>query len=382
MSALFSPISLGGMNLANRIVVSPMCQYQCIGPDNKGDGVMHDWHLMHLGQFAMGAAGLVFTEATHVSAIGRITPYCAGLYTDAQEAAMKRIVDFCKTYGVAKIGVQLAHAGRKASCHPPLRGGKPMDEEDGAWVTVGPSAHPYDPTWPVPEALDTIGMAQIKKEFVQAAERCVRIGVDVLEMHAAHGYLLNQFLSPLSNHREDAYGGSLENRMRFPLEVFEAMRAATPADLPIGVRVSAIDWVDGGATIEDTIVFAQALKERGCDFMDVSTAGLDSRQRITVGPGYQVPFAEAVKKAVDMPVMAVGMITEPEQAEEIVASEKADFVMLARGAMYDPRWAWHAAHKLGVETDYPDQYTRCIPQKWPEAFGLTREPRVTTDQRS
>ena len=377
MSQLFSSIALRNVTFNNRIVVSPMCQYAC-----DGDGAMHDWHLMNLGQYAMGAAGLVFTEAVHVSAIGRITPRCAGLWNDEQEAAMKRVVDFCHLYGVAKIGVQLAHAGRKASCHTPNDGAQPLAEDEGAWLTVAPSAVPYDPAWPVPHALDRVGMDQIKQEFVEAAERAARIGVDVLELHGGHGYLLNQFFSPLSNQRDDDYGGTLEKRLTFPLEVFEALRAVWPAGRPLGIRISAVDWVDGGSTVEDTIHYARALQELGCDFIDITTAGLDSRQEIRVGKGYQVPMAAAVKQAVDMPVMAVGMINDPHQAEEIVASGKADFVMLARGMMYDPRWAWHAAQALGVETEYAVQYRRCRPSRWPEAFGLTKEPRVTRDQRA
>jgi len=377
MSQLFSPITLRGVTLNNRIVVSPMCQYLC-----NNDGVMHDWHLMHLGQFAMGAAGLVFTEATHVSAIGRISHRCAGLWNDEQEAAMKRVVDFCNEYGVAKMGIQLAHAGRKASTHTPNNGGQPLTDEEGAWLTVAPSPVPYDPSWHVPQQLDRAGMDQVKQEFVDATQRAARIGIDVAELHGGHGYLLNQFFSPLSNQRDDEYGGSLENRLKFPLEVFEAVRAVWPEDRPLGVRISAIDWVDGGTTVEDTITYAKALQDLGCDYVDITTAGLDSRQAITVGKGYQVPMAHSVREAVDMPVMAVGMINDPQQAEDIIASGKADFVMSARGMMYDPRWAWHAAHELGVETEYADQYRRARPSRWPEAFGLVKEGRVTRDQRA
>ncbi len=358
MSALFSPIKLRDLALSNRVVVSPMCQYVA------RDGCMHDWHLMHLGQFAMGAAGLVFTEAVHVSAVGRITAGCAGLWTDEQEAAMARIVDFCRTWGVARMGVQLAHAGRKASCHVPLDGGRPLAPEEGAWQTVAPSPVPYAEDWPVPEALETSGMAKVKAEFVSAAERCLRLGVDTMELHAGHGYLLNQFFSPLSNHRTDMYGGSLENRTRFPLEIFDAVRAVWPENRPLGIRVSAVDWVEGGSTLDDTIAFSQALEARGCDYIDITSGGVDARQRIKTGPGYQVGFARAVRQAVGIPVMAVGMITDAEQAEAVIAGGDADFVMLARGMMDDPRWAWHAARTLGAETDYPDQYVRCRPDYW------------------
>lgn len=363
MSQLFSPIRLRALELPNRIVVSPMCQYAA------DEGRMQDWHLMHLGQFAMGAAGLVFTEATHVSPEGRITLRCAGLWNDAQEAEMRRIFDFCRSWGVAKLGVQLAHAGRKASCTTQLQGNNSLTEAEGAWQTVAPSALPYRDDWHIPAALDRAGMDKVRDDFVAATERCLRLGVDVLELHGGHGYLLNQFFSPLSNRRDDDYGGSLEKRLRFPLEVFEAVRRAWPEDRPLGMRISAVDWVEGGTTIEDTIAFARALEDLGCDFVDITSGGIDPRQKIEVGPGYQVGLAAAVKREVEMPVMAVGMITGAQQAEAVIAEGQADFVMLARGMMYDPRWAWHAARELGAETAYPDQYVRCIPQRWPQAFG-------------
>jgi len=325
---------------------------------------MDDWHLMHLGQFAMGAAGLVFTEATHVSAEGRISPKCAGLWNDAQETSIKRVVDFCHAYGVAALGIQLAHAGRKASTHPPLDGGAPLRPEEGAWPTLAPSAVGFAPDWPVPQELDRAGMDKIKAEFVDAAKRCIRIGFDTIELHAGHGYLLNQFFSPLSNQRSDEYGGSVENRIKYPLEVFEAMRSVWPEDKPLGIRITAFDWVEGGTTVEDTIVFSKALEALGCDYIDITSGGVDHRQKITIGPGYQVGFAREVKKAVDIPVMAVGMITEAQQAEDIVARGDADFVMLARGMMDDPRWAWHAAAELGAKADYPPQYRRCSPEFW------------------
>ena len=376
MSQLFSPFTLRSLTLENRVVVSPMCQYIC-----NGDGQMHDWHLMHLGQLAMGGAGLLFTEATHVSAVGRISPRCAGLWNDAQEAAMKRVLDFCKAHGVAKTAIQLAHAGRKASTRPPNQGGQPLTGAEGRWTALGPSPIPYAPDWPNPEVLDRTGMNEIKAEFVAATERAARLGLDLLELHSGHGYLLHQFFSPLSNQRQDEYGGSLEKRLKYPLEVFDAVRSAWPAERPLGVRISAVDWVEGGTTLEDTISYTTALKELGCDFVDITSAGLDSRQRISLGKGYQVPFASAVKKAVNLPVMAVGMIIEPQQAEAIIAAGHADFVMLARGMMYNPRWAWHAAHELDAEVAYPAQYARCSPKRWPEAFDLIKEPRIASDQR-
>jgi 2,4-dienoyl-CoA reductase-like NADH-dependent reductase (Old Yellow Enzyme family) len=358
-AALFAPIALRGLTPANRIVVSSMCQY------NAEAGSANDWHLMHLGQFALGAAGLVMTEATHVSEVGRITHRCLGLWSDANEQALARVVGFCRRYGVAALGIQLAHAGRKGSVHPPIDGGQPLAEGEQPWTTLAPSALPYADGWHTPAALDAAGLAAVRQQFVAAAERARRIGFDLLELHAAHGYLLHQFLSPISNRRSDGYGGDLERRMRFPLEVFEAVRRVWPADKPIGVRVSATDWVEGGWTVEETVAFARALKALGCDFVDVSSGGLDPRQQIPLGPGYQVAFSERVRREAEIPTVAVGMITEPQQAEAIVASGQADLVALARGIMYDPRFAWHAAAALGAETAYPKMYSRCAPEAWP-----------------
>ena len=306
---LFSPLALRQLTLANRIVVSPMCQYSSV------EGAANDWHLMHLGQFAMGAAGLVFAEATHVSAEGRISPKCLGLYDDAQEAALARVIAFCHREGIAGMGLQLGHAGRKASTHPPQQGGQALAANQGAWATVGPSALPYAPDWHVPRALDQGEIGDIKTQFVTATLRAKRIGFDLLELHAAHGYLLHQFLSPISNRRDDGYGGNLEGRMRLPLEIFEAMRQAWPADKPLGVRVSATDWVEGGWTLEETVVLARELQALGCDFIDVSSGGLDPRQEIPIGPGYQVPLAARIRAETDLITMAVGMITEAAQAE-------------------------------------------------------------------
>jgi len=357
-SALFSPIELRGLRLSNRIVVSPMCQYMSV------DGSASDWHLMHLGQFAMGAAGLVITEATHVSAIGRISRRCLGLYSDKNESTIKHVVDFCRRHGVAKLGIQLAHAGRKGSAHTPFEGGKALAPDEGAWTTVAPSALPYGPGWHVPQALTKEGMREVKQQFVDAARRAERIGFDLVELHAAHGYLLHEFLSPISNQRNDEYGGSLENRMRFPLEVFDAVRAVWPRERPLGARVSATDWIDGGWTPEETVLFAKAMKARGCDFFDVSSGALDPRQQIPMAPGYNVAFAEKVRKESGIAVMSVGMITRPRQAEDIVASGKADLVAIARAMMDDPRWAWHAARELGAETPYAPNYVRCSPAVW------------------
>jgi 2,4-dienoyl-CoA reductase-like NADH-dependent reductase (Old Yellow Enzyme family) len=361
-SALFSPLELRSLTLNNRIAVSSMCQY-CA--DN---GSAVDWHLMHLGQFAMGAAGLVMTEATAVSAGGRITPKCLGLYSDENEAALKRVIDFCREYGVAPMGIQLAHAGRKGSAQVPSDGGLSLAPDQSPWTALAPSALPFGPDWHVPLALNREGLAAVKAEFVAAAQRAARIGFDLAELHSAHGYLLHQFLSPLSNQRNDEYGGKLENRMRFPLEVFEAVRAVWPEDKPLGTRISATDWIDGGWTLEESVVFARALKSLGCDFIDVSSGALDPRQKVPLGPGYQVPFSARIRQQAEIPTWTVGMITKAHQAEEIIASGKADIVALARGMMYDPRWAWHAAEELGVDTEYSRMYGRCAPAQWPEVF--------------
>ncbi len=359
MSAqLLTPFTMRSLTLPDRIVVSPMCQYMA------NDGSANDWHLMHLGQFAMGAGGLVITEATHVSAAGRITPRCLGLYSDDNEKALKHVIDFCRRLGVAQLGIQLAHAGRTASTPPPFDGGKPLTPEEGAWTTLAPSALSFAPDWHVPKALDAAGMAQVKQQFVDATKRAQRIGFDLIEMHAAHGYLMHEFLSPISNQRTDQYGGSTENRMRFPLEVFDAMRAAWPQDKPLGVRVSATDWVDGGLVPEEIVAFAKALKQRGCDFIDASSGQNDPRQKIPFAPGYNVPFAEKIRKEAGIPTMAVGMITKPAQAEEIVSGGKADLIAIARAAMDDPRWAWHAARELGGEVPYAPNYVRCSPAVW------------------
>jgi 2,4-dienoyl-CoA reductase-like NADH-dependent reductase (Old Yellow Enzyme family) len=361
-SALFSPLQLGDLTLDNRIVVSPMCQYAAT------DGVAEDWHLMNLGQYAMGAAGLVFAEATAVTPQGRISPKCLSLHNDACENGLKRVVDFCKQYGVSKIGIQLAHAGRKASTHPPSGGGKPLQDDEGAWPTIAPSALPYDSDWHVPHALSLDDIAELRQHFLDAATRSLRIGFDVIELHGGHGYLLHQFMSPISNRRDDQYGGSLENRIRLPLEIMADLRALVPSGYPLGIRISATDWVDGGWTPDETVVLCQRMKEIGCDYVDITSGALDPRQKIPLGPGYQVPFAEQVKREAEITTMTVGMIRDPHLAEKIVSGGQADLIALARGMMYDPRWAWHAAITLGAETPYAPQYARANPRAWPLAF--------------
>ena len=354
-NTLFSQISLRGLTVNNRIVVSPMCQYAA------ENGSASDWHLMHLGQFAMGAGGLLMTEATHVSPVGRISPRCLGLYCDENERTIRHVIDFCRAYGVVAIGTQLAHAGRKASTRPPLDGGGSLGMGEGGWQTVAPSALPYA-DWHTPSELDQAGLDLVKAQFVEATVRADRIGFDLIEVHGAHGYLIHQFCSPLSNQRRDEYGGSLDNRIRFPLEVFEAMRAVWPTDKPMGMRITAKDWVDGGWDMDDCVYFANALKSLGCDFVDVSSGGVDPRQKIEVGPGYQVPFSERIRQDTGLHTWAVGMITEPQQADDIIASGKADMVALARAMMADPRWAWHAANSLGVDTPWSKMYLRAHPR--------------------
>ena len=351
-SMLFSPITLAGLDLPNRIAVAPMCQYSA------DEGTMNDWHLVNLGQFAMSGPGLVIIEATGVEPAGRITPGCVGLYSDANEAAMKRVVDFCKSVGDSKIAVQLAHAGRKASAERPWEGGNALKE--GAWQTYGPSALAFADGWHVPEALDDAGLARVKDAFVAAAKRAVRLGIDAIELHAAHGYLLHQFLSPISNQRSDKYGGSLENRMRFPLELFDAVKAVVPADMPVLVRVSASDWVDGGWHVDGTIAFAKALEASGCAAMHVSSGGNSLAQKLEIGYGYQTDLAKQIRDAVDMPVIAVGMITEPLQAETIIRTGQADMVALAREFLRDPHWTWRAAKALRSTSSVPNQYARAV----------------------
>jgi 2,4-dienoyl-CoA reductase-like NADH-dependent reductase (Old Yellow Enzyme family) len=361
-SALFSPIKLRGLELANRIVVSPMCQY------NSDNGTANDWHLMHLGQFSLGAGALVMTESTHVTPEGRISLKCAGMYSDENEAAMKRVIDFCRKYGVAKLGLQLGHAGRKGSTHPPAAGGKPLKPEEGAWETIAPSALPYAPGWHTPRAMTKTDIERVRNAFADSVKRALRIGYDLIEMHAGHGYLGHEFLSPLSNQRTDEYGGRLENRMRFPLETFAAMRAAWPSDKPMGVRISATDWVEGGWNPDESVVFAKELKKLGCDYVDCSSGALDPRQQLPLAPGYNVPFAERIRREASIPTITVGLITSARQCEEIVASGKADFVCLARGAMWNPRFAWHAAEELGAEAPYAPKYMACHPKLRPQVF--------------
>jgi 2,4-dienoyl-CoA reductase-like NADH-dependent reductase (Old Yellow Enzyme family) len=363
VSHLFSPLSLGPITLPNRIAVSPMCQYSA------NDGSASDWHLQHLMQFAIGRAGMIVLEATGVERAGRISHGCLGLYSDANEAALARVLDPARRIAAPGtcFAIQLAHAGRKASCQAPFQGGRPLSRGEDPWPTVAPSAVPFADGWHVPEALDAKGLERVVAAFVRAAERAVRLGFDAIELHGAHGYLLHEFLSPFSNKRNDNYGGSAENRMRFPLEVVRAVRAVVPRTIALGARITGSDWAEGGLTVEDAIVFAKALKGIGADYVCVSSGGNVSTAKIPLGPGYQVPFAAKVKAATGIATRAVGLIATPEQAEAIVADGQADFVALARAFLDDARWVWHAAERLGAEISYPPQYARVSRAIWPGA---------------
>lgn len=366
MSSLFSPCTFGPLSLKNRIVIAPMCQYSAV------EGAATDWHRVHLGHLALSGAALLIIEATAVEAVGRITHGCLGLWSDATEAALKSALHTVRAHSPMPIAIQLGHAGRKASSHVPWQGGMLIPPQQGGWRPLAPSALPHLEGEAPPEALDEAGLQRIVAAFADAARRAHRLGLDAIELHGAHGYLLHQFLSPLANRRDDAYGGSLANRMRFPLEVFDAVREAFPAERPVWVRVSATDWVDGGWDPDSTVAFAKALVARGCAAVHVSSGGVSPRQAIPLGPGYQVPFAQRVKAEVGVPVIAVGLITEPEQAEAIVAGGQADAVALARAMLYDPRWPWHAAAKLGAQVQAPPQYWRAQPREHKDLFAQAR----------
>ena len=363
MPALLQPLKIGELELENRIVIAPMCQYSAT------DGNAGDWHLIHLGHLALSGAALLIIEATAVTAEGRITPTDLGLYSDANEAALASVLAAVRAQSDIKIGMQLGHAGRKASSRAPWDGGQQIASTDAdGWVAVAPSAVPHSAGEEAPHALDAAGRARVRDAFALAAVRAARLGLEAIEIHAAHGYLLHQFLSPLANRRTDDYGGSLENRMRFPLEVFDAVRAAFPSGRPVWVRLSATDWVDGGWDVDSSVAFARALKARGCAAIHVSTGGVSPQQKIALASGYQVPHAARIKAEVGLPTIAVGLITDPEQAEAVVASGEADAVALARAMLYDPRWPWHAAAKLGAKVKAPKQYWRSQPREYKDLF--------------
>jgi len=354
-SRLFSPFTLRGLTLPNRIVVSPMAQYS----GTTGNEAM-DWHLMHYGNFSVSGAGLMFFEATAVEPRGRVGRFDLGLWNDAQQESIARVIAFCREHGRAKIAMQLAHSGRKGSTAPPWLGGKYIGPEEGGWHPISPGDIAF-PGRPAPRMLDQAGLSEIKEFFVRATRRAEALGVDLIELHSAHGYLLHSFLSPLSNNRNDEYGGDITGRMRFPLEVFAAMRAAWPEHKPLGVRVSATDWIEGGWTLQDSVVFAQELKKLGCDFICASSGGSSPDQQIDLGPGYQVPMARRIREDAGIPTIAVGLINEPAQADQALRDGAADLIAIGRGMSYNPRWAWHAAEALREQATFPPQYARSHP---------------------
>jgi 2,4-dienoyl-CoA reductase-like NADH-dependent reductase (Old Yellow Enzyme family) len=360
-SALFSPYKINGLELANRIVIAPMCQYSA------DDGVPAPWHMTHLGMLANSGAALVFVEATGVERIGRITHGCTGLYSDTAEDAFRTVIAHCKRIGKSKFGIQLGHAGRKASSARPWEGGVGLKPNEDPWPTIGPSALAPGAAWPAARAMDEGDMNRVRDAFVDAAKRSLRIGFEAIQLHMAHGYLLHSFVSPLSNKRNDAYGGSLEGRLKFPVEVVRAVRAAVPKDFALGARISAVDWAEGGLTGDDSVVWVKAMKEAGLDFVDISSGGINADVRTPTTPGYNVPTAEQIKRETGLPTSVVGLIATPQQAEEIIASGKADQIALGRAMLDDPHWGWMAARELGAEVERPNQYLRAAPKLWPGA---------------
>ena len=355
-SILFSPLPLGGLVLPNRIAIAPMCQYSA------DDGCMNDWHLAHLSTLAGSGAGLLVVEATAVTREGRISHGCVGLYNDHNEAALRRVVDACRRIGRNPIGLQLAHSGRKGSAQAPWLGGKALGPAESPWRAEAPSAIPYADGWHAPHELSAAEIRGLVDAFAAAAKRALAVGFDLVEMHAAHGYLLHEFLSPLSNRRTDAYG---TDRTKFPLEVAHALRDAWPRDRALGARITGSDWAEGGLGPDDAVAFAKALKQIGFDYACVSSAGLVPQQRLKAEPGYNVPFAARVKKEAGIVACVGGMVVDPSHAESILASGAADQISIARAFLDNPRWAWHAAERLGAKLDYPVQYARAHPSVWP-----------------
>jgi 2,4-dienoyl-CoA reductase-like NADH-dependent reductase (Old Yellow Enzyme family) len=366
MSLLFTPYTLnsprGALTLANRSVVAPMCQYSTV------EGCASDWHLSHWGQLFNSGAALVTIEATAVLPEGRITPHCLGLWDERTASALRSTLHRARALAPhTTVCIQLAHAGRKASSAPPWNGGQLLRADQGGWTPEGPSAIAQLPQEPAPREMSPSDLVRVRNAFVTAAQRADAMGIEAIELHAAHGYLLHQFLSPLSNQRADAYGGSLENRMRFPLEVFAAVREAFPGVL--GLRISATDWVDGGWDCEQSVKFALRLKAQGCDFIHVSSGGLSAQQKISIGPGYQLAFARQIRQATGLPTVAVGLITEPQQAEDLLQAGDADLVAMARAFLYQPHWTWQAAATLGGTVVANPVYWRCLPRAAQSIFG-------------
>lgn len=355
MSQLFTEVTIGDVALDNRIVIAPMCQYSA------EEGKATAWHRIHLGNLALSGAGLLIIEATAVESQGRISPQDLGLWDDETEQALRVVLEDIRQYSPVKIGIQLGHAGRKASVSAPWLGGKQLSPQEGGWQTISASALAHDPAERPPLEMTKQDLARVKQAFVDSALRAVALGIEVIEIHAAHGYLLHQFLSPLSNQRSDEYGGSLENRLRFTQEVFSAVREAVPASVVVGIRISATDWVEGGWDLEQSVVLTKKIEALGGAYVHVSSGGLSPLQSIKVTAGYQVPFAKALRQQTRMPVIAVGLITEPQHAEAILQQGEADLIALARGALYDPRWPWHAAAALHGAVHIAPQYRRAEP---------------------
>jgi 2,4-dienoyl-CoA reductase-like NADH-dependent reductase (Old Yellow Enzyme family) len=365
-SQLFSPLRLGDLELANRIVVSPMCQYSA------NDGCASDWHLTHLGMLANSGAALVVVEATHVERHGRITHGCLGLYSDACEATLHRVIDHCRHIGTARLGIQIAHSGRKGSSQRPWEGGQALRDGDDPWPTIAPSAIPFGPDWHVPRAMTRDDMTRVREAFVAATRRALRIGFDLIELHMAHGYLLHSFMSPVANKRNDEYGGPREARLRFPLEVASAVREVVPAGIPLGARITGSDWLEDGLDADDAVACARALKEVGFDFICVSSGGATASARNPTTPAYNAPLAEKVRREAGIAARAVGLIVAPKQAEALIAEGKADMVALARAILDDPHWGWHAAQELGADVARPPQYQRAGPKLWTGAAMSAR----------
>jgi NADPH2 dehydrogenase len=361
MSALFSPIKLAGLELPNRLVVSPMCQYSA------DDGSATDWHMMHLGMLANSGAALVVVEATAVERRGRITHGCLGLYSDDNELALGRVIAQCRRRGTAKFGIQIAHAGRKASAQLPWGGGQALKAGQDPWPTIGPSAVPAGADWHTPAAMTEADMATVREAFLNSVGRALRIGFDAIELHMAHGYLFHSFMSPISNQRKDGFGGSMENRLKFPLEVARAARAIVPKNVPLGARITGSDWREGGLTGDDAVTIGKALKGAGIDFICVSSCGVTLDTRNPTTDGYNVALAERVKKEVGIASRAVGLIFTPQQAEDIITKGQADQIAMARAFLDDPHWAWHAAKALNAEVPRPQQYMRVGPKLWAPA---------------
>ncbi len=355
-SKLFTPYPLRGLTLKNRMVISPMCQYSAV------DGNAGDWHTIHIGSLLTSGAGLFILEATAVEARGRITADCLGLWSDENAHALHAVLKAVRKYSSMPVGVQLCHAGRKASSHKPFVGRGPLQADEGAWPVIGPSPVPFAEGWQTPQAMNREDMDTVIAAFVAAAKRADQIGIDLIELHAAHGYLMSSFLSPLANHRDDEYGGSLENRMRFPLEIFDAVRKVWPAEKPLGVRCNGTDWHEEGIHVDDAVAFARALQQHGCDFIDVSSGG-NTYTKVPIGPGYQVPYAERVKQEVGIATIAVGLINTAVQAESIVTENKADLVAVGRAVLNNPHWPWQVAEELDGSVEVPWQYFRAATKK-------------------